>query len=121
MAVLVESPTAPRMFMESSRSFLYVIPVNQVRDRYLSSNCHKRVNLLQIIVRVGECSASDGLALRHPHWKCVSVSAPVYLAGITHLGMSTPTGRTKTGVLRIYGPAAGAGDHADGLYRTAGR
>src|ERR1022692_4466877 len=53
------------------------IPVDQVRDRYLSSNCHKRVNLLQIIVRVGEFSASDGLALRHPHWKCVSVSAPV--------------------------------------------
>jgi hypothetical protein len=26
MAVLVESPTAPRMFMESFRSFLYAIP-----------------------------------------------------------------------------------------------
>jgi len=51
LAVLAESPTAPRMFMESFRSFLYVIPVNQVRDRHLSSNCHKRVNLLQIIVR----------------------------------------------------------------------
>jgi hypothetical protein len=28
-----------------------VMPVNQVRDRYLSSNCHKRVKLLQIILR----------------------------------------------------------------------
>ena len=56
LAVLVESPTAPRMFMESFRSFLHFIPVNQVRDRYLSSNCHKRVNLLQIVLRVGGSS-----------------------------------------------------------------
>jgi hypothetical protein len=52
--VLVELAAAPRMFLESFRISLYVIPVNQVRDRYLSSNCHKHVNLLQIILRMGE-------------------------------------------------------------------
>jgi len=52
MADLVESPTAPRNVHGIVPESLHVIPVNQVRDRYLSSNCHKRVNLLQIILPV---------------------------------------------------------------------